>query len=253
MKKMLREFWDQLDGTMRGREWFLALGTLCIVVVWLYFGSPMFFLKTFGSLPSLASDPLLDWWQYLYYHVNTLVLLGLIPLAIMRWGFGMRPAELGVRLGDWKWGLKFVVVAAIVTAPALYVSSFDPEFQREYPLTKIAGHSLTTWVLWELTYLIYYIGWEIYFRGVLLFGLREKFGVGGAIAFETAISTLVHLGAGHAKPFGETFSAAPAGFLFGMLALRTGSMLWPMLLHFYIGILNDVLSYMNGIGQGLGG
>ena len=74
--------------------------------------------------------------------------------------------------------------------------------------------------------------------GSLLFGLRERLGTGGALLFQTAISTLVHIG----KPVGELVGAAPAGFLFGAAALRTRSVLWPLLLHWYLGALMDVES-----------
>jgi membrane protease YdiL (CAAX protease family) len=226
----------------RGREWFLALGTLLLVVLWLYLGSPAFFVRTWGT--ALRDAPLLDWYRFLYYHVNALVLLGIVPLAVMRGGFGVRPAALGIRVGDARWGLRFVLVGMVVVTPVIYASSFDPAFQREYPLTKLAGQSVTTWVLWELTYLLYYLGWEAYFRGTLLFGLRERLGAAGALAFQTAISTLVHLG----KPLGETLGAAPAGFLLGAAALRSGSVLWPLLLHWYLGALMDVLSFRHAAG-----
>ena len=224
------------------REWFLALGTLMLVVVWLYLGSPAFFVQTWGG--ALHGDPFLDWYRFLYYHVNALVLLGVVPLGVMWLGFGVRPAALGIRVGDARLGARFLLLGAVLVTPIIYASSFDPAFQREYPLTKLAAQGPGTWALWELTYLLYYLGWEAYFRGALLFGLRERFGTGGALAFQTAVSTLVHLG----KPLGETLGAAPAGFLFGALALRTQSVLWPLLLHWYLGALMDVLAFRHGSG-----
>jgi uncharacterized protein len=225
-----------------GREWFLCLGTLVLVVLWLYVGSPAFFVRTWGQ--ALADDPYLDWYRFLYYHVNALVLLGMVPLAVLRWGFGLPPAALGIRTGDARLGVRLVLFGALLVTPVVYASSFDPAFQREYPLTKLAGESAGSWVLWELTYLLYYVGWEAYFRGALLFGLRDRFGAGGALAFETAISTLVHIG----KPLGETLGAAPAGFLFGAAALATGSSLWPLLLHWYLGALMDVFAFRHAAG-----
>jgi membrane protease YdiL (CAAX protease family) len=162
-----------------------------------------------------------------------------VPLAVMRFGFGVRPAELGLALGDWRFGARAVLVLCALVTPLLVVNAYDPGFQREYPLTKLAGLSTTTWILWELTYLVYYIPWECFFRGTLLFGLRERFGTAGALGFQTAVSCLVHVG----KPFGEILGAAPAGFLFGALALRTRSIVWPLLFHWYLGALTDVLCY----------
>lgn len=233
MRGVLAALWDELR-VLGGREWFLALGTLCLVVVWLYAGSPAFFVRTWQP-----AGPWADWHRFLYYHVNALVLLGLVPLAAMRLAFGVPATELGIRLGDWRFGARALGLGMALVTPLVWVSSFDPAFQREYPLTKLAGRDLGTWVAWELTYLVYYAGWEAYFRGTLLFGLRPAFGTGGALAFQTAVSTLVHVG----KPFGEILGAAPGGFLFGALALRTRSVLWPLLLHWYMGALMDVLAF----------
>ena len=235
---VLGDLRDELR-VLGGREWFLTLGTLGLVVVWLYFGSPAFFARTW-----MPAGPWADWYRFLYYHVNALVLLGIVPLAVLRWYFGVPLAALGIQLGDWRWGLRALAIGMLLVTPVVWSSSFDPAFQREYPLTKLAAQSLGTWVLWELTYLIYYVGWEAYFRGALLFGLRDAFGTGGALAFETAISTLVHIG----KPFGEILGAIPGGFLFGALALRSRSILWPLALHWYMGALMDVLAYHHATG-----
>jgi membrane protease YdiL (CAAX protease family) len=239
-----RELRDGLVEPLReafgAKEWFLGLGTLVIVCLWLSFGSPAFFTETFGA--RFAGDPYLDWYQYAYYHVCAFVLLAVVPLVVLRVGFGVRPRDVGVQLGDWRWGLRFVGVGVVVATPLVYLSAMDPAFQAEYPLTKLAGQSLGTWVLWELTYLVYYVGWEVYFRGALLFGLQERLGTGGALLFQTAISTLVHIG----KPVGELIGAAPAGLIFGAAALRSRSILWPLLLHAYLGALMDVCAYCLG-------
>lgn len=227
-----------------GRTWALGLGSLVVVCLWLSFGSARFFLATFGGR---VADPVArEWLAFLYYHALALLLLGVLPLATLRLGFGVPLRDLGLALGDWRWGLRFLGLGVVVATPVVWASSFDPAFQAEYPLVKAAGRDLGTWVLWELTYLVYYVGWEAYFRGALLFGLRERLGVAGALSVETAISTLVHLG----KPVGELVGAAPAGFLFGAAALRARSFLWPLLLHWYLGALMDVLAFRHAHGLG---
>lgn len=225
-------------GLRDGREWFLGPGMLAVVVLWLYLGSAPAFVAVAGEEPS-------PWWRWVYYHVNALLLLGVLPLVVMWRAFGVRPGALGIRVGDGAFGLRFLACAVLVMTPITWLSSLEPAFQREYPLTKLAGENLRTWVVWELVYLLYYVGWEVCFRGVLLFGLRDRFGAGGAIAYQTAISTLVHIG----KPFGETLGAIPGGILFGAAALRSGSILWPLLAHWWLGATMDLFAYRHGAGM----
>lgn len=225
----------QLAGISK-REWFLV-STLILVCVWLYFGSAQAFLDLWGSL--LSEGRYVEWYSYLYYHINTLVLLGLLPLLALRLVFGMPFTDLGIMVGDWRWGTRFFLISALLGTPLVWLASSDPAFQAEYPLTKQAGESIITWSLWAGTYLIYYIGWEVYFRGVLLFGLCDRVGVSGALLFQTAVSTLVHIG----KPFTEIVAAVPGGILLGAAALRSRSVVWPLLLHWYIGMAMDVFAF----------
>ena len=83
---------------------------------------------------------------------------------------------------------------------------------------------------------MYYVAWEVFFRGVLLFGLRNSLGVTGAMAFQVAVSVLAHAD----KPLAELLAAIPAGVLFGAIALRTRSVVYVVLIHYIIGVVVDV-------------
>ncbi|HLU82138.1 MAG TPA: CPBP family glutamic-type intramembrane protease, partial [Trueperaceae bacterium] len=49
-------------------------------------------------------------------------------------------------------------------------------------------------------------------------------------------ATLIHVG----KPLAEVIAALPASLLFGVMALRSKSILYPALLHLLIGLALDV-------------
>ncbi|HNR08342.1 MAG TPA: CPBP family intramembrane metalloprotease, partial [Saprospiraceae bacterium] len=87
----------------------------------------------------------------------------------------------------------------------------------------------------------YYLVWEFYFRGFLLFGLAKIYGPAAAILIQTISSCLVHLG----KPEGETLGSVAAGLLFGLLALRTGSIWYGWLIHFSLGVMTDFFILRN--------
>ena len=155
----------------------------------------------------------------------------------------MRFADQGVALGDWRFGFSAVALGILALTPILYFSSFDPAIQKEYPLTRLAGCGTDLFVLWQLCYLIYYFAWEYFFRGFNLFLLKEHWGVTAAILYQTVPSTVLHIG----KPQSEMTAAILGGVLFGALAIRTRSMLYPLLLHWYVGACTDFFSLLNQV------
>lgn len=88
--------------------------------------------------------------------------------------------------------------------------------------------------------LLFYTAWEFFFRGFLLFGLQKDFGIWAAICIQTIPSCLWHIG----LPTGEIFASIAAGILFGILAVRTRSILWAFLLHLLIGVGTDLFIVM---------
>jgi membrane protease YdiL (CAAX protease family) len=63
-------------------------------------------------------------------------------------------------------------------------------------------------------------------------------GLGAAVWLQAVASALVHLG----KPLAETLAAIPFGLVFAVLAIRSRSLLWPILLHLLIGLMTDLFA-----------
>lgn len=213
--------------------------SLCVIVIFMYQGQHTFFRKEFSEY--VANSDTLDWLAYTYMHICTFILFFLVPCAIILFVFKSSLAEFGWRVGDWRFGLKFLGLWIILITPILYLNSFMPDFQREYPLVPLEGRGFGWFVLWGLIYLVYYIGWEFLFRGFMQIGLQPALGAFYSICVQTIPSTIIHFG----KPQGETFSAIVAGVVFGAVALRTRSILWTLLAHFYTGMANDIFCLIN--------
>ena len=78
--------------------------------------------------------------------------------------------------------------------------------------------------------------WEFFFRGFLLFGLKEKFQE-KSIFIQMVPFALMHL----AKPEAEALSTVVTGTLFGFIAYRSGSF-WPaFIIHLMLNIGNRVI------------
>ncbi len=210
----------------------LLLLAACLPVVYVYQGVPAFYLAHVGD----PHHPLAELYAQLWRFGAVFALFFLVPAALWRLVARRPLAELGLRLGDWRAGLRVVLPAAVVLAPVLWLNSAAPDFQAEYPMAKIAARSTTMLLAYELLYALYYWGWEFLFRGALQLGLRPRLGLAGACGVQLLPSVLLHIG----KPMGETWSAVLAAPLFGLVAARTRSFLPLFVLHWGIGVGNDL-------------
>ena len=191
---------------------------------------------------------------YALRFAGSFLLLGLLPL-LLALALGERPGGLGLRRPRAlrpRWVYPLLVPAILA---GVFLGSRNPALFSYYPYSRTLA---LAWggggfALHALLYgALYYLPWEVLFRGILLFplvrmadrplaeeGLGAVTGIPLAIVILQAIlSALLHFG----HPFSETLIAFPFGLLLGWLALRTGS-LWPGLaLHALAGIGQDLFN-----------
>lgn len=164
-------------------------------------------------------------------------LLFIIPLLFLILTGDARRVPHGV--GNWRLGLPLTLGGSVVAALLMNVGSSDSALQATYPWSGAwPGQSPWTFLAWAGLYALYYLAFEFFYRGFLIAVLREHWGLAAAVWTQLLLSTLIHLG----KPLSEALAAFPAGFLFAFLALRTRSLLWPVLLHLSIGLATDYFS-----------
>lgn len=174
--------------------------------------------------------------------------LGLTGLLVGRVVLKIPLREMGLGLGDLRLGLRGALVTYLIfAAPVVLGGSGMADVGAEYPLSKAAAASWGALASYSVLYGVYYVGWEVHFRGFMLFGLARKLGQWPAIFCAMVPSVLVHAG----KPPGETFGAIFAGLVWGWLAFESRSILGPLLAHWALGITNDVV--MSMAFHGLGG
>ena len=189
----------------------IVLSTLLLMVDW-YFD-----LGNHLLLSETLSDPVRN------KALERLVLYLVIPLLVIILVFRERPAAYGFSLGDWRAGLKWVLVAWAIAAPILYFAGRTPAMiayytRYERPLGDIV-----------LTAGLDLFGWEFLFRGFLLFALYRVAGP-SAVVLQAVPFALAHLG----KPPLETLSTIFGGTAFGWVAWRANSFLYAFLIHWYV-------------------
>ncbi len=212
----------------------MLLSAPVLLTLYRYHGYPEYF---FSYFPQFVNHPDGDLYARAWQFVVFFVLMFVVPVLYVKLVMKRPLSDFGFGLGDVKWGAKWLIAIPVLVVPLIYISSKMPDVRSEYPLAKSLLTDQGHLMIYELGYVIfYYIAWEFFFRGFLLFGLKERFGAFNAVLIQTISSCLVHID----KPEGEIIGSIFIGVLFGMIALRSRSIWWVFLLHISIGVLTDL-------------
>jgi len=212
----------------------ILLSVPIILTTFNYFGTKTFYLNHLASAFILFENS--DLSSVLYTFLASFVLLGCIPALIIKFIFRDPLSAYGVRMGDIRWGIKGFLLLAPVIIGLAYLSSRTEPFRFEYPLYKGASRSLSMFSVHAFSYLVFYLGWEFFFRGYMQSGLEGAFGGWNAILAQTLASCLLHSG----KPLGEIYASILGGVVLGIIAWRSRSLLFVILLHWLLGASLDV-------------
>lgn len=87
-------------------------------------------------------------------------------------------------------------------------------------------------------WIIYLIGYEFLFRGILLFECYNSFGFWPAIAINVAIYSAIHLTYGKFQTFGSLLFGGVASYL----TLTCGTLLIPIIMHVSLSLVSDYFS-----------
>ncbi len=209
----------------------ILLSAPVLLTIYRYHAYPGYFMPDIDFVS--AADQNLSINQFLRFFGLFFVL----PALYIKFVMHKSLKDFGLGLGDVKTGLKILSVLIPVVVIAIYFAAKMPDVQSEYPLAKSLLTDRSKLAFYELAYVVfYYIAWEFYFRGFLLFGLKDRFGAFNAVLIQTISSCLVHIG----KPEGEIIGSIIVGIIFGLIALRTRSIWYVFILHALIGVLTDL-------------
>ena len=140
---------------------------------------------------------------------------------------GLTPEAIGVAMVPPLETLAVSTGVFVVVLPVLYLSARKPAVWAMYPEIRARRQTRRlvrqSWIAWA----VYLWGYELIFRGLLLFILVAHWGVWPALALTTALYAMAHLD----KLPDETAATLPMGLVFGATALLTGGMWAPWILH----------------------
>jgi membrane protease YdiL (CAAX protease family) len=163
------------------------------------------------------------------------VLFYAIPVGVIMLGFRERAEGYGLCLGEPRIWLRYLIPFAAAVIPVILIASRLGDFRAYYPQWPPARAGGWLLVAYEAGFAVYFLAWEFFFRGFVLFGLAKRWG-SIAIVLQTVPFTLAHLG----KPQAEVFSAIVAGLALGMMAYRGRSILPCVGLHWVCALTMDL-------------
>jgi len=226
----INQMMKPLEGEQR-KPTIILLSSTLLILIWAYFGSDSFFRQHWAPRYGMENPANA---AAIYRFLCGFVLLGLIPMLIVKLGFRERLRDYGVGVGTPLYTFRSILLLVPLFMVAGFMAASRLGLHDELISNPQLGKTMP-FGLHACLYLLFYLGWEFQFRGFLLRGLAGNMGQTNAILIQVMASSILHL----RDPALETFGAVAGGILWGMLAFRTNSLLSGMLQHAALGLAVD--------------
>ena len=165
-------------------------------------------------------------------------LFGIVPFILYVIISGLKPAEVGLTMVISRNYLGILVPLLISVSILTYIGSKKKTTRDRYPQLRIMKWSLSNCLVDISGWIVYILGYEFFFRGILWFVCFRSFGLWPALIINMILYAIVHLDQGIVMSVG----AIPVGIIFCLLTLLTGSFLFAFLIHSWMAINNDLFS-----------
>ncbi len=174
---------------------------------------------------------------FVWWGLATLVTLVILPLLIARLGAGLGPREIGLKVrGTLREAPLYLLMYALFL-PVVWWVSRSPHFQQTYPFYRPRGALGWDFVLFQAIYASQFLGVELFFRGFLVLGLKRALGLASVLVM-LAPYCMIH----YYKPMPEALGSIGAGLVLGLLAWRSGTVIYGWFLHYAVALSMDLLS-----------
>ncbi len=213
---------------------YIFLSIAFITFLSLVFASPNFYYENFSR------D---RFYSRIYWYLADGGLMFILPVLSIKLVFRQKLSDFGFTLGDKKFGLITFSIFLAVMLLVVWIVSGSTDFAAMYPQGgEKVKDSLLIFFLYELCILIYMLGWEFFWRGYALFGLKNKFGY-YSVFIQMIPFFILHKG----KPELELFASIFAGLILGVQALRSRSFIYCWILHWLVMFSIDGISILRSV------
>lgn len=170
------------------------------------------------------------------------IILGILPVLIILLFTNYKLVDLGLLIDKntiqcsliWTIALSSIIVVLnfLNSRSTIHLKQY-PQVRMKYWTYRRIGLNMSTWM-------IYLIGYEVLFRGILLFPLYYVYGMWPAVTIGTIIYSLIHIPKGKTEAIG----AIPLGIILGLLTLHYGHIYIALVAHIVMAISNFLFSLM---------
>ena len=218
MRHRLHREWGRLSeavGRLHGQTVVVLTAAVLLVMVQYTLGSRQFFRAELAGLVPPAWRGLGAWgWWFGMQGITGFV----VPVALLVFGYGRHPREIGLGRGDWRLALFLAACYLPLVIAGTWFLSAEASFQAVYPHYEPAARDWTVFLVYELLFLLYWVGWEYLWRGFVLFGTAPTFGI-HAVFVQMVPFSLLHLD----KPPAEMVLSVVGALVLGGLVWRCRS------------------------------
>lgn len=120
----------------------------------------------------------------------------------------------------------------------IYMNHKSADNLKAFPQIRKKEWDIPLVILSSVSWILYLLAYEFFFRGYLLFSMVSDFGKWEAVTINVVLYSLVHL----PKGFKESTGAIPLGFLFCLVSLHTGNFWSAFIAHSCMALSNEWLS-----------
>ena len=185
----------------------------------------------FPSIRNETSD-------FISFKLSGIIFTGVIPFILFLWILNLPPSRIGFVAGRTAAYWHILLILIIITLTVSYYSSKSPKIRVRSPELRLMDWYPKHVILAAGAWVLYLLGYEFLFRGVLWFLCFEAFGFWPALAVNLVLYSLVHLPQGVQMAVGTI----PVGIIFCVLSHLTGSFLPAFIIHSFIAVSTEMFS-----------
>jgi membrane protease YdiL (CAAX protease family) len=174
----------------------------------------------------------------IFQKVSGFVFLGLIPaiisMAVLNTGF----SDYGVLLINISESIYWILGISLIVILLNSFAAKKPDSLSMYPQIRIKHWTAGTAIISSAGWILYLLGYEFMFRGLLLFTFIPIIGVWPAIVLNITFYVLVHI----PKGVRESIGCIPLGLILCVLTIKTGTIWVAFFTHVALALSNQFFS-----------